>query len=155
MKDAAEGGDQIRGEPSSGQGLKDGRVVAVGPYMGAANPADEVGRAAIEMEKGGRDHSHSGRVDLGFFGPILGKALEGREVNIAVVPNKVLEEGDGVVGRGKASPRLRILVEEPGLPQGEENVPKGGLRTKTLGEVVLTEGLVQFSKDTRVAGVQF
>ena len=116
--------------------------------MGAPNPADDVGHRAIEIKQGSRRHGDTGLVDLSFGLPMLGIALERGKINGGILVKQLGEQEGSWISSNESSP-VRV-GKKTRLQQENEGVPKGWFCIETLGQIVLTEWLVQLGPDARV-----
>jgi len=116
--------------------------------MGPPNPADDIGHQAIKMQQDSRRHGNTGLVDLSFALPMLGIALERGKINGGTLVKQLGEQEGGRISSNESSP-VRV-GKKTRLQQENESVPKGWFRIETLGQIVLTEWLVQLGPDARV-----
>jgi hypothetical protein len=150
VEDTGEGIQQVRRQRSISESRENRVMVTVGSDMGATYPSDHISGTPIEVEEGSRDHSNTMLIDFLFRFPILGETWQGCKIYISIHVQEVAEDSNREIGSSKRVPGREVASKETRLPKGEQDMAEGCFSTKTLRQIFLTKGLVQFGQNTMV-----
>jgi hypothetical protein len=104
------------------------------------------------VEKGCCGHGHALFVDGSLISvPDRISSTDAIKLDIAIVFEKVSKNSGRIIRARQRLPSRRVASEETRLPQRKQHMPKTRGRIKTLGQIILTKGLFELSKDPRIS----
>ena len=139
-------------------------MVTVCSHMGTANPSNKICGRTVEMHEGSGGHGHTMFIHLGLAVPTIVVSLEGGKINILILAPKTKESSGRAMCDSQVAPgwkiangesiRVGAIGQEPGLPQGKENMAKTWFCKKETGQSILTKGLIKLSTNAWVKFVE-